>query len=172
MLSFFVNNWGINSNKGGGTDFILGIFLRRREMIYMTLGEKLLVRRKEIGLSQEDVADRLGVARQTISKWENDETVPDVDKINLLSKIYCVSYDYFVKEETSTLVDEIDWTSAWAKKYPILLNYQKNDVDKYHKAIYELYLQMKNEFHFSIQDTFLVLKDILYKEYLKEKKKK
>lgn len=44
----------------------------------MNLGNSLFQARKKRGLSQEDVAEKLGVSRQTISKWETDETVPDI----------------------------------------------------------------------------------------------
>ncbi|HEX9062047.1 MAG TPA: helix-turn-helix transcriptional regulator, partial [Clostridia bacterium] len=51
----------------------------------MSLGEKLLDLRKKAGLSQEDVAEKLGVSRQTVSKWESDQTVPELIKAKLLS---------------------------------------------------------------------------------------
>lgn len=44
----------------------------------MTLGKKLLDLRKKAGLSQEEVAGKLGVSRQTISKWETDQTIPEL----------------------------------------------------------------------------------------------
>ena len=44
----------------------------------MNLGNSLFQARKKCGLSQEDVAEKLGVSRQTVSKWETDETVPDI----------------------------------------------------------------------------------------------
>lgn len=44
----------------------------------MNLGNNLFQARKKVGLSQETVAEKLGVSRQTISKWETDETVPDI----------------------------------------------------------------------------------------------
>ena len=45
----------------------------------MDLGNKLLTLRKQKGLSQEEVADNLGVSRQTVSKWETDQSTPDFD---------------------------------------------------------------------------------------------
>ena len=47
----------------------------------MSLGEKLLSLRKKKGLSQEEVADLLHVTRQTVSKWETDQSTPDFDKV-------------------------------------------------------------------------------------------
>lgn len=57
----------------------------------MTLGNRLYEMRKSKGLSQENVAEMLGVTRQTISKWETDQSTPDFDKIIPLCKLYEIS---------------------------------------------------------------------------------
>jgi transcriptional regulator with XRE-family HTH domain len=146
----------------------------------MSLGEKLLQLRKKEGLSQEDVAEKLDVSRQTISKWETNQTVPELYKAKLLSQIYNISYDYLISESPvfgdvtsiEIIVDEIDWTSAWSKKYPILSLYQNiNGINEYSEKISKLYDNMKKEFGFDVTDTCLVLKDILYQKYKIEKKK-
>lgn len=140
----------------------------------MSLGDKLLDLRKKSGLSQEDVAEKLGVSRQTISKWETDQTVPELIKVKLLSQLYNVSYDYLINgsnlsgDVTSIemIVDEIDWTSAWSKKYPILASYQgMQGINNYCEKISHLYDDCKNEFNFNDEDTVLVLKDILYQKF-------
>ena len=59
----------------------------------MSLGERLTKLRKEKGLSQEEVADKLNVTRQTISKWETDASTPDFDKIIPLCKLYGIETD-------------------------------------------------------------------------------
>ncbi len=59
----------------------------------MTIGQKLLELRKEKQLSQEEVAEKLNVTRQTISKWETDQSMPDFDKIIPLCKLYEISAD-------------------------------------------------------------------------------
>ncbi|MEW8955798.1 helix-turn-helix domain-containing protein [Clostridium sp.] len=146
----------------------------------MSLGEKLLDLRKKAGLSQEDVAEKLNVSRQTVSKWETNQTVPELIKAKLLSELYNVSYDYLIGEShiggdvtsIEMIVDEIDWTSAWSKKYPILATYQGiKGIDTYREKIWELYHTFKDEFHFDDTDTALILKDILYQKYKMEKKK-
>ncbi|WP_346930107.1 helix-turn-helix transcriptional regulator [Clostridium sp.] len=146
----------------------------------MSLGEKLLYLRKKEGLSQEDVAEKLGVSRQTVSKWETDQTVPELIKAKLLSQLYNVSYDYLISgshisgDVTSIemIVDEIDWTSAWSKKYPILASYQSvKGINTYSEKVSELYDTFKDEFGFDDVDTVLVLKDILYQKYKMAKKK-
>ena len=143
-------------------------------MTIMALGEKLLNLRKKSGLSQEDVAEKLGVTRQAISKWETGQTVPELIKAKLLSELYNVSYDYLISESyiggnvtsIEMIVDEIDWTSAWSKKYPILATYQGiKGINTYNERISELYDSFKNEFKFDDVDTVLVLKDILYQKY-------
>ena len=57
----------------------------------MNLGNNLFQARKKAGLSQEEVASKLGVSRQTISKWETDETLPDIYQSKKLSKLYHLS---------------------------------------------------------------------------------
>ena len=54
----------------------------------MKLGENLFQARKRKGLSQEAVAEKLGVSRQTISKWETDETLPDIRQAKKLAVLY------------------------------------------------------------------------------------
>ena len=88
-------------------------------------------------MSQEEVAEKLGVSRQTISKWELNETLPDIRQSKRLSGLYhltldeLIDFDIDVKEiqdaidRTSEAVSEkVDWTKAWSKKYPILATYQ------------------------------------------------
>ncbi|MBS6507604.1 MAG: helix-turn-helix transcriptional regulator [Paraclostridium bifermentans] len=146
----------------------------------MTLGEKLLDLRKKLGLSQEEVAEKLNVSRQTISKWETGQTVPELFKVKLLSELYNVSYDYLISSSQisgdltsiENIVDEIDWTSAWSKKYPVLSTYQGiNGISSYVEKISNIYEEFKCEFNLNDQDTVLILKDILYKKYKKENKK-
>lgn len=57
----------------------------------MTLGERLTEMRKKMNLSQEDVAERLNVTRQTVSKWELDQSTPDFDKVVPICKLYNIS---------------------------------------------------------------------------------
>jgi len=62
-------------------------------VVILSFGEKLLALRKKEGLSQEEVAEKLNVSRQTVSKWETNQTVPELIKAKLLSQLYNVSYD-------------------------------------------------------------------------------
>lgn len=65
----------------------------------MTFGEKLFELRSDAGFSQDKLAEMLEVSRQSVSKWERDEAMPDTDKIVLISKIFSVSTDSLLKDE-------------------------------------------------------------------------
>lgn len=67
----------------------------------MTLGEKIMHLRQSKGLSQEELGEKMGVSRQAVSKWETEQTVPDVDKIIQMSKFFGVTTDYLLKDEVS-----------------------------------------------------------------------
>ena len=59
----------------------------------MILANKIIALRKKAGWSQEDLADQLGVSRQSVSKWEGAQSIPDMDKIVQMSRIFGVSTD-------------------------------------------------------------------------------
>ncbi len=65
----------------------------------MKLSEKLYKLRKMRGLSQEELADALGVSRQAISKWESDAAIPEVEKLTVISKYFGVTVDYLLNDE-------------------------------------------------------------------------
>lgn len=65
----------------------------------MTLGEKIFDLRKRSGWSQEELAEKCEVSRQSVSKWESGQSVPDLDKILMISNIFQVSTDYLLKED-------------------------------------------------------------------------
>ena len=56
----------------------------------MILANKIIALRKKAGWSQEDLADQLGVSRQSVSKWEGAQSIPDMDKIVQMSRIFGV----------------------------------------------------------------------------------
>lgn len=65
----------------------------------MILAEKVASLRKKKGWSQEELAEKLGISRQSVSKWESGASIPDIDKIIMLSKLFQVSTDYLLKDE-------------------------------------------------------------------------
>lgn len=65
----------------------------------MILADKLIGLRKKAGWSQEELAQQLNVTRQSVSKWEGAQSVPDLDKIVQMSRLFGVSTDYLLKDE-------------------------------------------------------------------------
>lgn len=65
----------------------------------MILADKIISLRKKSGWSQEELAQQLGVTRQSVSKWEGAQSVPDMDKILQMSRLFGVSTDYLLKDE-------------------------------------------------------------------------
>ncbi len=72
----------------------------------MILADKLIELRKQNGWSQEELADRIGVSRQSVSKWESGTSIPDLDRILKLGEIFGVSTDYLLKDELEELTPE------------------------------------------------------------------
>lgn len=68
----------------------------------MILADKILMLRKNNDLSQEELAEKLGVSRQSISKWESAASIPDIDKIIDMSKLFGVTTDYLLKDDMET----------------------------------------------------------------------
>jgi len=64
----------------------------------MTFGEKLFQLRKEKGLSQEALAEKLNTSRQAVSKWENDQGYPETEKLLMIGNVFEVSMDYLLKD--------------------------------------------------------------------------
>lgn len=69
----------------------------------MKLNEKLIKLRKEHGLSQEDFGNAIYVSRQAVSKWESEQTKPDIDKIKEIAKYFNVSFDYLLNDEINEI---------------------------------------------------------------------
>lgn len=68
----------------------------------MILADKIMEERKKNGWSQEELAEKLGVTRQSVSKWESAQSVPDLQRILRMSEIFGVSTDYLLKDELGT----------------------------------------------------------------------
>ena len=65
----------------------------------MILAEKIITLRKRMNWSQEELAEKLNISRQSVSKWEVGATIPDLDKILKMSELFGVSTDYLLKDE-------------------------------------------------------------------------
>lgn len=141
----------------------------------MSLGSSLYNARKQSGLSQEEVAEKLRVSRQTISKWETDETLPDIRQSKGLAMLYHLTLDELIEynfdeqqarqmiESVSDQAQEkIDWNRVWSKKYPVLAEYHKTvRVEDYAPTLREMLTQLRVTYGYNDTDALLVLKDIL-----------
>ena len=150
----------------------------------MSLGNSLFTARKKSGLSQEEVAEQLGVSRQTISKWETDDTLPDIRQSKRLAVLYRLSLDELIDfdvgvkeieeviERTSEETQrKIDWTKMWAKKYPVLAEYPRQvRLEEYTVSLRGMLDQLKRDYGYHEQDAFLVLKDILAQVWRERKR--
>lgn len=72
----------------------------------MNLGEKIFELRKELNITQEQLAEKMNVTRQTISKWELNETTPDIKQAKELSKIFKVSLDELTNNNVKNILNE------------------------------------------------------------------
>ena len=92
----------------------------------MELGKQIKMHRQEAHLSQEELANRVYVSRQTISNWENDKSYPDVNSLVLLSEIFQISLDNLIKGDIEVMKDviqkeEIEKMKRYGKAYTIML---------------------------------------------------
>ena len=69
----------------------------------MILAEKITALRKKNGWSQEELAMQLNVSRQSVSKWESAASIPDLDRILQLSRLFGVTTDYLLKDDAEEL---------------------------------------------------------------------
>lgn len=149
----------------------------------MNLGKTLQIARKKAGLTQESVAEKLNISRQTISKWEQNETIPNLYESKKLADLYHITIDelftwnyeqkeieQIIENTSEETTSKIDWTKTWSKKYPVLKEYTKKvKLEDYIKPIHNLLNKLKQDYQYNDLDSMLVLKDILYKIW-KEKK--
>ena len=92
----------------------------------MELGKQIKMYRLENKLSQEELADRIYVSRQTISNWENDKSYPDINSLVLLSEVFKVSLDKLLKGDVDVMKDviqkeEVDKMNHYGKIFTIML---------------------------------------------------
>ena len=88
----------------------------------MKLAEKLFELRKEKGWSQEKLAEQINISRQSISKWESGQVLPEIEKIIELSKIFQVTTDYLLLDENF-------------EKGSTAVIFEEDDEDKYYKEV-------------------------------------
>lgn len=82
----------------------------------MILADKIMTLRKKSGWSQEELAEQLGVTRQSVSKWEGAQSVPDMDKILQLSRLFGVTTDYLLKDELEEAEPPVENTDGTLRR--------------------------------------------------------
>ena len=65
----------------------------------MNIADRIQYLRKQKGYSQEELADKVGVSRQAVSKWESEQSTPDLEKVIAMSELFEVTTDYMWKQE-------------------------------------------------------------------------
>lgn len=93
----------------------------------MYLSDKIMLLRKKAGLTQEELAELLEVSRQSVSKWENGTSIPDMEKIVRLSDVFLVSTDALLRDDISVESEEVttevlEPTSEQAPLFPVSLD--------------------------------------------------
>lgn len=74
----------------------------------MILADKIIQLRKQNGWSQEELAENLGISRQSVSKWESGASIPDIERIIKMSELFGVSTDYLIKDE----LEEVSYSES------------------------------------------------------------
>lgn len=124
----------------------------------MTFGEKLKEIRKRFGLTQEKLSGLIHVSRQAITKWENDEGLPDITNLQELSKLFGVTIDYLLDKDNNlpalTLRKELD-----KDKYKSKLSMYDEVLKEYFDESYEIYNLSRSKKMSVVEnliDTFIV----------------
>ena len=124
----------------------------------MTFGEKLKEIRKRFGLTQEKLSGLINVSRQAITKWENDDGLPDITNLQELSKLFGITIDYLLDKDNNlpalTLRKELD-----KDKYKSKLSMYDEVLKEYFDESYEIYnLSRSKKMNIveNLIDTFIV----------------
>lgn len=123
----------------------------------MTLGQKLKRIRSKFGLSQEQLAKIMNVSRQAITKWENDNGLPDVSNLKELSKVFGLTVDYLLDDNNSLpalfMKKELD-----KNKYKSKRTVYNEVLKEYYSELYEIYVLSRSKklsFIELVLDTFI-----------------
>ena len=96
----------------------------------MILADKIIRLRKKNGWSQEELAEKMQVSRQAVSKWEGAQTIPDLKKILMLGNLFCVTTDYLLKDE----IEDEEFTDENNTPVKRITLAQANDFLKWRKS--------------------------------------
>ncbi|WP_208560797.1 helix-turn-helix domain-containing protein [Marinilactibacillus kalidii] len=89
----------------------------------MEVGQRIKERRNELGMTQDQVAEYLGITRQTISNWENGKSYPDIERIIRLSELYTLSLDELLKGDQTMVnhLKEATEVNRFLKHFSVLM---------------------------------------------------
>ena len=97
------------------------------------LGNKIAKKRRDVGMTQIEFAEKLNVTRQTVSRWEAGTVLPDIDKISDIAKLLDVSCDYLlrddIKEETETVAKGVSRMLKSVEGKTVRLNFFEDEAD-------------------------------------------
>ena len=107
----------------------------------MILADKIILLRKKAGWSQEELAEQLSVSRQSVSKWEGAQSIPDMEKIVQMSRLFGVSTDYLLKDEIEESMPTTDAAPEKLRRVTMeeasgYLAQQKKDAPKLALAVF------------------------------------
>ncbi|MCI8622964.1 MAG: helix-turn-helix transcriptional regulator [Provencibacterium sp.] len=88
----------------------------------MSIADRIQQLRKSKGISQEELADKIGVSRQAVSKWESEQSTPDIEKILLLSDYFETTTDYLLKGVSPVTEPERNWSAVLFSAIGTILN--------------------------------------------------
>lgn len=96
----------------------------------MILADKIMMMRKKNGWSQEELANQLSVSRQSVSKWESAQSVPELEKILLMSKLFGVTTDYLLKDD----LEEEEYTEIAEEIHPMIRKVSMEEAHEFLKV--------------------------------------
>ncbi len=130
----------------------------------MTFGEKLTKLRKQANLSQKQLAEKLSLSRQVISKWEKGVGLPDIDNLVKISKLFNVTIDDLLDYKLEKIdlkldetIEKIDKKDAFFKNVNMFILHKFADFDEIFALSQEINLNIWQEIFYSIFDIDLVL---------------
>lgn len=139
----------------------------------MKTSEKIVKARTAQNITQDQLAESLGVSRQTVSKWELDVSLPETSRLLKLAKLLSVSVDYLLDDEMDNPQAKLPMVEGqggiqpdWTALFPILTSYQETvDMEKYGRKFVAIFQELMARYGYSQEDAMLVAKDILAKAY-------
>jgi transcriptional regulator with XRE-family HTH domain len=142
-----------------------------KEEKYMTLGEKLKELRKETNISQEELAEKVGVSRQAVAKWERDNGLPDTENLKSIATLFNISIDELLdykKELLDSVVLEEEYSLEGIKKEGKARTKEEAlMIKKFNKALSIYALQQKKKWNWK-KNLFWFIVEPLYSPELED----